>query len=236
MLQVANKEGIRINAEELIEFYEEFGCDTKLLSEKKKNMSMKKFRRYFEKEAEQYGTNMVKDWVDYISWCKELGYNLKDDYYYMPKNFRTAHNNVMNEYTALQDRRRAEQQKIEAENAKKQMEATMVALQKILPEGMYKSGKKFAILIPHNADEIKEEGKSLHHCVGTYISRVAAGKTTILFVRKQEDLQTPYFTMEYKDGHIEQCRGSHNCDMPKDLQVFTVAFEKKMQEAALNNR
>jgi hypothetical protein len=84
------------------------------------------------------------------------------------------------------------------------------------------------IVVPKDASEIDLEGKTLHHCVATYIGRVAKGQTMILFVRKTEEPTVPYFTMEWRDHKVIQCRGSHNCDMPSDVKSFVKAFEKKM--------
>ena len=52
----------------------------------------------------------------------------------------------------------------------------------------------------------------------------------ILFVRKENEPDIPYFTLEYKDGKVAQCRGEHNCPMTKDVKAFVEAFERKMQE------
>ena len=81
-----------------------------------------------------------------------------------------------------------------------------------------------------DAQEIKNEGAALHHCVGTYVDRVAKGQTHIFFVRRVEEPDTPYFTMEYNKGRVIQCRGSHNCGMPASVKAFVAAFEKLMKE------
>lgn len=84
--------------------------------------------------------------------------------------------------------------------------------------------------VPRDAQEIKNEGAALHHCVGTYVDRVAKGQTHIFFVRRVEEPDTPYFTMEYNNGRVIQCRGSHNCGMPSSVKAFVAAFEKLMKE------
>ena len=43
------------------------------------------------------------------------------------------------------------------------------------------------------------EGQTLHHCVGSsdqYMKKMAAGETWILFLRKKEDLEKAYYTVE----------------------------------------
>ena len=86
------------------------------------------------------------------------------------------------------------------------------------------------IVLPKNAEEIRREGRTLNHCVGNYVERVAKGETLILFVRKESDPETPYFTLEYRNNHVVQCRGKFNCAMPKEVESFVKLFERKMQE------
>jgi hypothetical protein len=74
--------------------------------------------------------------------------------------------------------------------------------------------------VPRDTQEIKNEGAALHHCVGTYVDRVAKGQTHIFFVRRVEEPDTPYFTMEYNNGRVIQCRGNHNCGMPASVKAL----------------
>ena len=86
-------------------------------------------------------------------------------------------------------------------------------------------------MVPQSGDEIRKEGEALHHCVGSYVYDVASGKTNIFFIRKAAEPDKSYFTMEWKNNKIEQCRGFANCGMPPDVKAFVQVFEKKMQEA-----
>lgn len=71
--------------------------------------------------------------------------------------------------------------------------------------------------------ELKNEGIALNHCVGTYAESMARGETTIFFIRRIRDPKTPYFTLEFKNGAVEQNRGKKNCGRTPDVE----AFEKK---------
>lgn len=55
-------------------------------------------------------------------------------------------------------------------------------------------------------------------------------------VRKSTEPDKPYFTMEWNNNHIIQCRGSHNCGMPPEVEAFVKAFEKKMQDTINENK
>jgi len=68
--------------------------------------------------------------------------------------------------------------------------------------------------------ELIKEGELLHHCVGGYAKRYASGETCILFVRKIEEPNIPFYTLEYKNGAVQQNRGDHNCARTPEVQAF----------------
>ena len=86
------------------------------------------------------------------------------------------------------------------------------------------------IRLPKNVGEIRREGELQHHCVATYIDRVERHETLILFVRKIEDPDTPFYTMEWKNGKVAQCRGKRNAAMTPEVKAFVSAFERSMQQ------
>lgn len=76
-----------------------------------------------------------------------------------------------------------------------------------------------------SADQLRAEGRALHHCVGTYAKDMASGRTAIFFIRKRSARQTAYFTLELDVNRLEvrQNRGMRNCARSEDV----VAFEEK---------
>ena len=52
----------------------------------------------------------------------------------------------------------------------------------------------------------------------------------ILFIRQKTAPEEPFYTLEYKDGKVVQCRGKRNCSMTEKVQTFVKAFEKMMQK------
>lgn len=178
--------------------------------------------------------NMARDWLEYLGWCKELKYDLDNMFIYMPKNFKKVHDRTAKEYQALQDKKAAAEKRRREREAKKRMEQTKAALAEILEangsntDAFALRGKGLILIVPKSADDIKAEGAALHHCVGTYVERVAKGETAIFFIRKKASPEKPYYTMEWKDNKVFQCRGLHNCDMTPEVKAFTEAFEKIM--------
>lgn len=69
----------------------------------------------------------------------------------------------------------------------------------------------FSIVVPKEMNKITKEGVYLHHCVGGYISRVAEGRTNILFLRKNEEIDIPFFTIEINNhNEVIQIHGLYN--------------------------
>lgn len=262
LLQVAQKIGLQFKPEQLMEYYETFKCNTELLKQANRKVTLHKIIKYISRESEKYPIgkesgcwhysymryqeredprierkqNMAKDWLEYLGWCKELGYDLDNMFIYMPKNFKKVHDRTAKEYQELMDKKAAEEKKRREREAKKRMEETKRALEEILGENenvqnaFQVKGKGLLLVVPASAEDIKAEGAALHHCVGTYVDRVARGETNIFFIRKEKEPDKPYFTMEWRDNDIVQCRGSRNCGMPPEVKAFTEAFKKKMLE------
>lgn len=241
------------NAKDIRQYYERFGGNDEMIGVVNIHMSIGKFVRYMDKQKRMlpkqqeqpcchvgmmYGArytkaekeqmkykDLGKDWLDYISWCASLKYNLNDMYVLLPPDFKKAHDRVMAEYQAYKDEI-ARQRLAEFE---KQIKILLEEAKGI--PAMEMKTEKLMIVFPKSGEEIKTEGKVLHHCVGTYVESVAKGETMILFVRKVDKPDEPYFTLEYRNGRVAQCRGKNNCSMPKDVKVFVDAFERKMSPA-----
>lgn len=137
---------------------------------------------------------------------------------------------------ALQDKKAAAEKKRREKLAAKKMAETKKAMEEIFSrndgvDAFQIKGKGLILVVPQSGDEIRKEGEALHHCVGGYVDRVARGETNIFFIRKADHPEKSYFTMEWRDNKIIQCRGFKNCGMPADVQAFVKVFEKKMNEA-----
>ena len=74
--------------------------------------------------------------------------------------------------------------------------------------------------------ELEAEGKCLRHCVGSYAERVARGETFIFFIRREEEPEMSWYTLNLsKDLRtVIQNRGNRNCDRPPEVQAFEDAW------------
>lgn len=196
------------------------------------------YNRYREREDPiiERKQNMAKDWLEYLKWCTELKYDMNNMFIYMPKNFKKVHDRTAAEYQALQDKKAAAERRRREAAAKKAMEQTRRAMEEIFEQNkgvdaFSIKGKGLILVVPKSGDDIRAEGEALHHCVGGYVERVARGETNIFFIRKADAPDNPYFTMEWKNNDVAQCRGSHNCGMTPEVKAFVNIFKKKMLEA-----
>ena len=178
---------------------------------------------------------MVNDWKDYLGWCRELKYNLDNMFIYMPNNFKQVHDRVAKEYKDLKDRKAAAEKKRRDKLVAKKMQKIKKGMEEIFSknagvDALNIKGNGLILIVPENSAAIKEEGEALHHCVGTYIERVAKGETAIFFIRKENEPNKPYYTLEWRDNKVIQCRGMNNCSVTDKVKAFVQAFEEKMNE------
>lgn len=81
------------------------------------------------------------------------------------------------------------------------------------------SNDSYSIIYPKTPIDLALEGISLHHCVKSYTDAVDSGRTTILFLRRNESPDVPYFTIEVRNREIRQIHGLCNCNLPKNDEV-----------------
>lgn len=101
----------------------------------------------------------------------------------------------------------------------------------------YDENEKYAVVIPKKPEDIATEGITLHHCVKSYIQRVAIGDTNIVFIREKDKLDTPFFTVEVGNrGTIEQVHGfgNRNANTEPGLTDFVNEWAKAKKLNATN--
>ncbi len=234
LVQVMEREGLNLSPEQIRYICDNLGCATGLL-ELSRYTTVNKALNYLSVQAEKIKKNQdqrnymhlerdtklsiaYRDWMDYIGFCKELRYDLKNEFILYPKNLKQEHDRAAKLVQAKRDKEEARRQR--------KMKNKIKVMAKELTEKYGMEYKGLVVRAPQNADELIKEGQILHHCVGTYIKQIAEGITVVLFIRKVETLDEPYCTMEVKDGKIVQCRGKNNTDMTDKLKSFLNKFEK----------
>lgn len=75
-------------------------------------------------------------------------------------------------------------------------------------------GKDLSIVAPKESKELAIEGGTLNHCVAGFINSVIRGSENILFIRRNDMKDSPYYTIAVDPhGKIEQIHGYDNNDL-----------------------
>lgn len=164
------------------------------------------------------------DWCDYIKDCKLLGLDIRKKNVLFPEDFQKTHEEVSRQIKVAEDELKAAGMKRTAESYRMDISSDM-----------------FVLKIAESQKELNCESSVLHHCVRTYGDRVARGETVIYFVRRKDDPDEPFYTLEIDPaGTFIQCRGEHNCSMTEEVKDFADRvvkefkrmIKKKAREAA----
>lgn len=163
---------------------------------------------------------------DYLTACDWLHLDFADTKVLFPKDFKTMHDDYTAQY--------AEYTRIEKEKEYKKKYAE-------LTEKMKQQAEKFAflssfkdssycVIVAKSKFDLINEGEKLHHCVGRmdYDKRQAEGQSIICFIRKNDNIETPFATAEIKIGNsltVNQCYGDRDRTVP-EVQDFVSAWIK----------
>lgn len=91
------------------------------------------------------------------------------------------------------------------------------------------SDGQLSIVAPTQASDLTTEGAVLHHCVGSFIDAVANNKENVVFIRRNDLIKEPYYTMAISpSGNIEQIHCVYNGDLTAEGQER--AYETTQRE------
>lgn len=155
-------------------------------------------------------TSILTAWRDYLKDCVELGMDTGQEHILFPNNLYTAHQKSI------------EKVKIKHDNALNGMIS-----QRLADLERYEFEHNGLFIRPaKDSAELFREGKELIHCVGRYAKTYAEGKTNLFVIRKVDEPDTPFYTMEIIDDKIIQTRGKSNCPPTEEVEEFVQAFTK----------
>ena len=168
----------------------------------------------------------LRDYEDYQEMVEALGIPFDGDYVVIPKNWENKHTEIVENYSALLENQQARgtylrvtnavrdlrEEKQRLEDEKKEAKLRVETAKRLT--NMMKAQTafdKYAFIFPKDESEIVKEGKTLHHCVGSYAKKhFVYGSSIIVFVRDKTDRETPLYTLELKNDRIIQLRGERN--------------------------
>lgn len=150
---------------------------------------------------------------DYWSGCNSLELEVGKDIPEYPRDLQASHDNVYKQIEYKEN---------------KELDEKIKERYEVLSKFEYEN--EMFILRPFSSTaELIKEGKALKHCVGRYAKKYAHGSTDLFAIRKKEDPNKPFYTMELADGEVRQYYGYKNNRRTKksgDVIKFVEEFEK----------
>lgn len=160
--------------------------------------------------------NREHEYLDYLRVCAELQYPMNDKKILYPDNLQVQHDKVMD---ILEIVKNEENDKLIKERLK------------TLNKNIYQN-KKYIIFPFDSANSVILEGKFLHICIKSYISRYANSQTTLYCLREINNKDTPLISVEVKDNKIIQARAKYNSAPTKEQQKFLDLWQNKILNKA----
>lgn len=222
--QEENRQKRRIS-DQIIKWYVERKISPKDLCFISDRMSLVQTYNYLQRQMKQSGQDVkqiLTTWKDYLSMAEKLGMDINDAIIYRASKLMQRHN----EAVLLMEQKRFDIR--EAELTKMFPDVGKVCSQ-ISEKYEYHEDETFAVLVPKGIRDIMNEGRMLHHCVGSeerYYDRICRQETYILFLRKQENLQKAYYTLEVEPGGTIRQKRTEYDRQNKDIEEVMTFLEK----------
>lgn len=218
--QISNKDGSNYKFKDLIEISKELhSYDSQIWEKALKHASLRELINFAKrqlrkpKDSKHYFSiaSVIHTWMDYIKDCETLGLDLNKSAVKFPSKLYEAHQN-----TLIQVKVRIDQ------ITKERIAARVQKLMKLAFEhnGLF-------IRPAASAKELINEGKHLQHCIGTYAEDFSKGVCDILFVRRVDEPDKPFYTLEIRQGRVKQCRGYKNRAKTTEVEAFVELFKRE---------
>ena len=206
-------------------------------------LSPEQLMNYIERQrTESYprkGANTVyEQYEDYLSMAAGLRKRLDDAMVHRPRELKRRHDELVEEshkkQMLLEMERDREKAQEEAERMRQKDPDAEEILQEIKGKLEYSDGT-YQIMVPRDFFEITMEGAALHHCAGAterYFDRIMQRETYICFLRRTEEPEVPYYTIEVEPGGtIRQHRGYMDEEPGiEEIKPFLRAWQKEIRQ------
>jgi len=197
--------------------------------------SIQKICNYLEKQRTMCGGkkklyDIWSDWNDYVDMMEKMKMDCESELLLKPKDLDIEHNNMVAKISMLRSGEEIKRAVKKFKNAEKLLQSG------VLKKYEYTDGK-FCIVAPASIKDIFWEGTVLKHCIHTcdiYFQRIDIKQTYLLFLRRQQDPDRPWYTLEIEPGgNIRQKKSILN-EAYDDLKE-AVPFLKKWQKWVKTN-
>ena len=185
--------------------------------------SVNRMVNYLKKQKESPRT-VVQTWRDYLRMARQERLDVTDDIVRLPKDLEARHDQLVERINARRDeeRRMKEKEKYAYIDAR---------IRERLPDvkRYFWEDDTYMIVPAGRCEELVEEGRALHHCVGAndfYMTAMADGRSWILFLRRKSELDKPYYTIEI-DMYTDEIKQYYSAyDRQPDKEVIRKVLDK----------
>lgn len=167
----------------------------------------------------------AEQWRDYLGACKSIDMDMTDRHVLYPRALKTEHDIVMSKQKFIAD--------------------------ESLNDDFVKSVDKYRFLeyhkddyfikVPESMQSMFEEGRKLNHCCGRYVDDVIDKQAFILFLRRKDNPDTPFLSIEVSpDMTVHQVRGVNDTyvSVHKDAKAINMFLQSwaRMKHLCLDIR
>lgn len=174
----------------------------------KKVFSISKLVRYLER-VDMYQAielySAIEILQDYIRMCKDMGVTPITD----SNSLKREHDVMARLYS---DFARAKYAAKEEERNRQEEEKFKQVYPELEKYSFEDSDLK--VLVPHTPMDMIQESIMNHNCLSSYIHNFAEGKTNIFFIRRKEELDKSYITVELNSTMCDYRQAYYSCNQP----------------------
>ena len=225
ILQTAYKAKVTVDKDsvrDIAEFYRHWSGDDLYLLLKRNNL--KKMLSYLKRLKEEHGGTaeiIARDYEDYLDQLERLNIPL-DKHSRFPANFYHVHEELSEQIREMEDQ-------VRKADIRKQNRILKKVIRQTSP--LYDTeSDRYLIIWPKSKKDFSREGQLQHNCVGGYFERCAMKETTVFFVRRKEEPDIPFCTVEFKNGKLIQCRTAYNREAPQDVMKYMEQISRHYKE------
>lgn len=194
-------------------------------------MTEKKIMNYLKKQEKYTNRRPIEllgTWEDYLAMAKRLKMNISQELFYKPKDLIKSHDEAVKLCGGQALAKRT------AEIASKFPEVDDIC-QSIVDKYEYED-EEYAIVVPRRIEDIIKEGRALGHCLDKsdiYFDRITKRESFIVFLRKKDDIEQPYYTLEIEPGGAARQKRTTGDKQNKDFdkaKIFIRKWQKEIQK------
>lgn len=204
-------------------------------------MSIEQIVNYLKKQAEQYYKTPQKalnQWADYLSMCQVCDKTLGEELFYKPRNLKQRHDELVTDTQKLDIVKRMnddpETRQREAEEMEEKFQKASAVMKEVKEKYEF-AADGYRMIMPESPIEIVREGYALHHCAGSserYFNRIENRETFIGFLRREQEVGIPFYTIEFEPGGTVRQNRSYYDEEPgiEEIRDFLKLWQKEIKK------